>query len=231
LFLVVSLTVFALLVARLVRAPRGTWRFVLAAAGLVVAGAFLLPSDNAFRQDIAASVNSLAWLGLAMIPVGAYALVLRRVRRRTGADAPREVSGHPRGLVRIVDDAALIKDTRALLDAETQQLTGCKQERFSLGWRANDGRLVGHLRVRLECGLADVEMIWVSAEDRRQSIGTQLWAAAEVELRAAGAERIVASVADWQMPEFFERQGCREVARVPMAGGKTRRIMEKVLDS
>jgi ribosomal protein S18 acetylase RimI-like enzyme len=231
LFLVVSLTIFALLVARVLRAPRGTWRFIVAAAGLVVAGAFLLPPDNAFRQDIAASVNTLAWLGVAMIPVGIYAFVLRRLRRRTGADGPKEPPVHPRGLVRIVDDAALASDTRAALDAEAQVLTGCKQENFSLGWRAEDGRLAGHVRLRLECGLADVEMIRVNAEDRRQGIATRLWAAAEAELRAAGAERIVASVAEWQVPEFFGRQGFREVARVPMTGGRTRRIMEKVLDS
>jgi ribosomal protein S18 acetylase RimI-like enzyme len=133
--------------------------------------------------------------------------------------------------VRILDDAALIKDTRAALDAEAQMLTGCKTGDFSLGWRAEDGRLSGHLRVRLECGLADVEMIWVRAEDRRLGIGTRLWAAAEVELRATGAERVVVNVADWQVPEFFERRGFSEVARVPMTGGKARRIMEKVLES
>jgi ribosomal protein S18 acetylase RimI-like enzyme len=176
-------------------------------------------------------VNNLAWLGVAMIPVGIYALVLRRLRRRAGADGPREASAHPRGVVRIVDDAALIKDTRAGLDAEALSLTGCKQESFSLGWRAEDGRLAGHVRVRLECGLADVEMIWVRAEDRRHGIATRLWAAAETELRAAGAERVVASAADWQVPGFFERQGFREVARVPMTVGRTLRIMEKVLES
>jgi ribosomal protein S18 acetylase RimI-like enzyme len=230
LFLVVSLTVFALLVARVVRAPRGTWRFIVAAAMLVVAAAFLLPPDNAFRRDIAASVSNLAWLGVAMIPVGAYALVLRRLRRRTGADGLRQASAHPRGVVRIVDDAALIKDTRAALDAEAQMLTGCKTGDFSLGWRAEDGRLSGHVRVRLECGLADVEMLWVRSENRRQGIGTRLWAAAEAELRAAGAERVVVNVADWQVPKFFDRQGFREAARVPMTDGRTRKIMEKVLE-
>ncbi len=213
------------------RAPKETWRFIVAAAGFVVAGAFLLPPENAFRQDIAASVNNLAWLGLALVPVGAYALVLRRLRRRTGADGPRKASEHPRGLVRIVDDAALSRDTRVALDAETQALTGCKQESFSLGWRAEDGRLAGHVRVRLECGLADVEMIRVAAEDRRQGIGTRLWEAAEEELRAAGAERVVVCVADWQVPEFFGKLGFREIARVPAAGGKARRILEKVLES
>jgi ribosomal protein S18 acetylase RimI-like enzyme len=231
LFLVVSLTIFALLIARVMRAPRGTWRFILAAAGLVVAGTFLLPSDNAFRQDIADSLNNLGWLGVALVPVGAYAIVLRRLRRRTGADGARNATGHPRGLVRIEKDAALIEATRTALDAEARMLNSCNQEGFSLGWRADDGRLAGHVRVRLECGVADVEMIWVRGEDRRQGIGTRLYGAAETELRAAGAERVVASVADWQVPEFFLRQGFREVARIPMADGRVRSLLEKALDS
>jgi ribosomal protein S18 acetylase RimI-like enzyme len=231
LFLVASLTVFALLVARVVRAPGGTWRLILAAAGLAVAGAFLLPPESAFRQDIAESLNNLAWLGIALVPVGAYALVLARLRRRTGADSARAVSERPRGLVRIEGDARLIADTRAALELEAKALRDCKEEGFSLGWRAEDGQLVGHVRVRLECGLADVEMIWVRAEHRRKGIGSRLYGAAESELRTAGAERIVASVADWQVPGFFLRQGLREIARVQTTSGHVRSLMDKVLDS
>lgn len=230
-FLVASLTVFALLIARVMCAPRGTSRFIFAAAGLVVAGAFLLPSESAFRQDLAASLSNLAWLGVALVPVGAYALVLRRLRRRAGADGVRNATERPRGLVRITEDAALVEETRTALDTEARRLNDCNIEGFSLAWRREDGQLVGHVRVRLECGLADVDMIRVRTEDRRQGIGSRLYGAAETELRAAGAERVVASVADWQVPEFFLRQGFREVARVPMADGRTRSLFEKGLDS
>lgn len=82
---VLALTAFALLLARLLRAPRGTWRLILAAAVLLALAGQLLPPGNPYR--IAPEVlRAWGWVLLAALPFAAYGLLIRHLRRRTGAD-------------------------------------------------------------------------------------------------------------------------------------------------
>lgn len=223
---VLSLTLFALLAARLFRAPRGTWRFILAAAALILGASQLLPAGNPFRADVAGSARTLFWVGLAGLPVAGYALMLRGLRRRTGADAP--AARHPVGLVRIVDDAALVAETQAALAAEAAA-SGAACAALSLGWRTGDGALVGRVQLRRTAETAEVAALWVAEPARGQGIGARLLEAAEVEARAMGARRMTLSLGSWQRPDFFGRAGYVTVAERPLGCGLTRRWMEKEL--
>ncbi len=203
---VLSLTVFALLAARLFKAPRGSWRLILGAAVAGVAASQLLAPGHPLRVDVAGGARSLFWIAVALVPVAAYALMIRRLRRRSGAALP-EVPERPRGLVQIAQDAALADETRASLDRETEAATGTAPARLSLGWRAADGALAGHLRLRLEPDCAEVEALHVAPAHRRAGIGTSLVTAAAAEAQARGATRLRAVVADWQAPQFFASLG------------------------
>lgn len=223
---VAAFTLFALLLARLVGAPRGSWRYVLGAAAAVLVVSQALPEGNAFRQDVAGSARALLWIGLAAAPIAAYAVVLRGLRRRTGVDAPPQAA-HPEGLVQFPDDAALSADTGTALVAETEAaLSG---ERVSLGWRAEDGGLAGHLRLRLRGDVAEIEMLRVEPDRRGRGVGAALVRAAELEARARGARRIGLLAGDWQAPEFFAREGYAAGAAHDLGGGRTRRWLEKAL--
>ena len=80
-----ALTAFALLLARLLRAPRGTWRLILAAAVLLALAGQLLPPGTPYR--IAPEVlRAWGWVLLAALPFAAYGLLIRHLRHRTGAD-------------------------------------------------------------------------------------------------------------------------------------------------
>lgn len=227
-FQVVSLAVFALLVARLLRAPAGSWRWIAAAAVAVLAGSQLLPEGNAFRADVAGSLRSLFWVGVAAIPVAAYAVMIRRLRRRTGAigTAPAPTT-RPRGLVQFSDDSALAAETAAALAGEAA--AALPGDRLSLGWRDEDGTLAGHLRLRIADGAAEIEMLRVSPTVRRQGIGAALLRAGEGEAAARGAARIGALVADWQAPGFFAGAGYAAAPPHLVGGGLERRWMEKAL--
>ena len=85
---VLALTALALGVARLARAPKGTWRYILGVAAAILLASQFLPAGHPFREDVAESSYNLAWLGIALIPVGIYGLWIRRLRVRSGADAP-----------------------------------------------------------------------------------------------------------------------------------------------
>jgi GNAT superfamily N-acetyltransferase len=199
---VLSLTVFALLLARVMRAPRGTWRYIVGAAALVLAASQLLPPGNAFRADVADSASGLLLLGLALAPVAGYALLVRSIRRRTLADERPAAPGHPVGLVLIAEDGALARDTEQALEAETGEAT----ERLSVGWRDPAGALVGHARLRLRRGLADLELLWVAEEARGQGIGRRLIDGAAAEARRRGASGLVASVPE-AAGGFLQRNG------------------------
>jgi ribosomal protein S18 acetylase RimI-like enzyme len=228
-FAVLSLTLFALLLARLLRAPAGTWRYILAAAAVVLLGSQLLPAGNAFRADVAGSLRTLFWLGLAAIPVGFYAAWVRRLRQRSGVDEARKPASGPRpqGLVQFPRDEALAAETGDALAAEAAAVL--PQERLSLGWRDAQGALAGHLRLRLAGDAAEIEMLRIAPEARGQGIGASLLRAAEGEARARGAARIGALVTDWQAPGFFERAGFVGAEAHGLGRGQQRRWMEKTL--
>lgn len=219
---VVAVTVFALLLARVVRAPRGAWRPILAAAGLALAASRLWPEGAAYRVEVAEAARVGFWLGLAAIPVGFYALWVRALRRRAGSAAPPPPS-RPRGLVQFDADAGLAAETAAALAAEAPG------ERLSLGWRGADAGLEGHVRLRVADETAEIEMIRVAPEARRRGLGGALLRAAEAEATARGARRIGAAVGAWQAPGFFAACGYAAPAGQggPTAGARA--WMEKTL--
>jgi ribosomal protein S18 acetylase RimI-like enzyme len=229
-FQVLSLTAFALLLARMLRAPAGSWRYIVAAAVAVLAGSQLLPAGNAFRADVAGSARGLFWLGLAAIPVALYAGWLRRLRQRTGVDTALRGGAdvaRPHGLVQFRQDATLAAETRAALETETD--AAAPGDRLSLGWRGDDGALLGHLRLRVAGNAAEIEMLRVAPEARRQGIGAALLRAGEGEAASRGASRIGALIADWQVPDFFAAAGYAEGPAHAIGGGRHRRWMEKAL--
>lgn len=225
---VMSLTVFALLVARIAHAPPGSWRYILGAAALALLASQLLPAGHPWRVDLVAGAGTLGWLALVAAPVAGYALVIRGLRRRTGVDAPSRPR-HPTGLVRIADDAALAADTRAALDEETRAATGRAPETVSLAWRGDDGSLLGHARLTVMAADAQLLMLWVAAPSRRQGIGGRLLAAAEDEARDRGAARLTAEVGSWQGPGFLTQRGFRQTARSDLGGGLERLALTKEL--
>jgi GNAT superfamily N-acetyltransferase len=223
-FLIAILTLFALLLARVVGAPQGAWRPILAAAGLVVLGGQFLAPGHPLRVDLVATARLAFWLGLAAIPVGIYAVFLRRLRRRTGADRLNDAAPRRVGLVRIDDDRRLAADTRAALEDETPG-----GGTLSLAWRDPDGALVGHIRLRRFADAAEVEAIRVAPERRGDGIGGRLLSAAERELRADGVNRISAAAGDWQSPEFFTHAGYRAEGSDDLGGGRSRLRLGKDL--
>jgi GNAT superfamily N-acetyltransferase len=201
---IVSLTVFAILLARLVGAPKRTWLYILFLALLAMAGSQLLPSGHPLREDVGGALGILFWIGVALVPVGAYALLIRQIRRRTGTDR-RPAGSHPTGLVLIPEDAALARETEAALAEEE----GAAAETFSIGWREPAGALAGHARLRLHRRIGDLEMLWVAPDARGRGIGGRLLAQAGAEARQRGARELVATVASPKAAGFLAGHGFR----------------------
>lgn len=216
--LILALSAFALVLARALGAPPGTWRYVAAGAAAAAVASQLLPSGHPLRVDLVAVAQAGFWLGLAAIPVGAYALWVRGLRRRAGTDAPGADAARPVGLVQFAEDAALAAETATALAAEAPGA------RLSIGWRGESGALEGHLRLRVAGDLAEIELLHVAEDARGRGVGGALVRAAEGEAVALGARRIGAAVAPWQSPAFFAR------ARYEAGDGSgPRRWMEKRL--
>lgn len=206
-----ALAVCALLLARLVR-WRGAWRWIAAALAAAILAAQLLPAGHPFRAEAAAWGKAAFWLGVAAVPIGVYAAWLRRLRRRTGADAP--TPAHPRGLVLFPKDAALAAETAAEL------LAAAPGDRLTLGWRGAEDALEGVLRLRFAGDLAEVELFRAPAP----APAAALVAAAEREAMIRGAARIGVLAPPWQAEAPFLRAGFTPLAE---AGG--RRWLEKRL--
>ncbi len=204
-----ALGICALLLARLVR-WRGAWRWIAAAFAAVLLAAQLLPAGHPFRAEATAWTVVILWLAVAAVPIGFYAVWLRRLRRQTGADAPPDTP--PRGLVLFPRDAALAAETAADL------LAAAPGDRLTLGWRGEDDALSGVLRLRFAGDLAEVELFRAAAP------AAALIAAAEREAMIRGAARIGALVPPWQSEAPFLRAGFSPLAE---AGG--RRWLEKRL--
>jgi GNAT superfamily N-acetyltransferase len=218
---IAAFTLFALLLARVMRAPAGTWRWILGAAVAVVLGSQLLPEGNAFREDVRGSLGALFWIGLALLPVAAYALVIRRLRARTGVDAELRPA-RPTGLVLVEDDARLAADTAGAWAAETGA------ETLSVGWRDEAGAMAGHARLRLAAGTAALETLWVAPPARGGGIGARLLAQAEAEARDRGAGRLVATALGPAAEGFLLRRGFAVYGRLD--GGDGRSHLVKALE-
>ncbi len=217
---------FALLLARVVRAPKGTWRYILAAAVAALLASQLLPDGNAYKEDVAGSARTLFWIGLGLVPVGAYAIVVSHVRKRTGVDDPA-AHAHPQGLVQFADDATLAVDTASALASATDEVLAA--ESVSFGWRDDTGRLIGHVRVQLVGDLAEIELLRIEPDHWRNGIGSALLRAAMGEAHRRGARRVGAFVGDWQTPEVFVANGFSRGAVLPAGRGQNRTWLDRPL--
>jgi GNAT superfamily N-acetyltransferase len=223
--LVVLVAAVALVAARRLGAPPGSWRRIVGVAVLVLAASQALPPGHPLRADLVGSARTLGWLALAAAPIAAYALWIRALRRRTGASRP---APHPVGLVQIADDAALVAETEAALATLAAPVLGPPAP-LSLAWRAEDGTLAGHLRLVRAARIAEIEALIVAEPFRRRGIGTRLLRAAEAEARSRGLERMAATVGSWQSPGFFASAGYRAAAHHDLGGGVRRIRMERDL--
>jgi len=205
-FTLLSVTVFLLLLARVLRAPVGVTWLILAVAALVLAGSQLLPPGTALREEVRASAVPLFWTGVVALPVAAYILMIRAIRRRT-LDG-REARSGPTGLVLITEDAALARDTEAAIAAET----GVPDERISIGWRDEAGALVGHARLHLRGPHAELDLLWVAPAARGRGIGARLIAQAGEEARRRGARSLHATVPDPPAAACLAHHGFRAYA-------------------
>jgi len=64
-------------------------------------------------------------------------------------------------------------------------------------------------------GLGVVDRLFVAAPFRQQGLGTRLLAAAEREARRRGCAAMLVASHSFQAPEFYRRQGYRELGRTP----------------
>ena len=130
--------------------------------------------------------------------------------------------------MQIADDAALVAETAEALARLAEPALGPPAP-LSLAWRAEDGTLAGHLRLRRAAETAEIEALIVAERFRRQGIGTRLLRAAEGEARGRGLGRIAATVGSWQVPEFFAAAGYRAEAEHDLGGGVRCIRMEREL--
>lgn len=201
---ILLLAALALLIARIARAPKRSWRFILAGALALMAATQLLPDGNPYRTSVAGSGRALGWLVLILIPIALYAFALRHLRRRNGLDADHAPRAKRVGLVQILEDDALRAVTSAKLTAEAEAPS---RQGSSLAWRAEDGSVAGHLALRLRIGLAEIEMLHVDPAHRRTGIARRLCDAAAEQAREMGMTAIGAWVAEGAAREAFARMG------------------------
>lgn len=197
---ILALAIAAVLLGRVAGAPRGTWRFVVVGAGVLIAATQMLPSGHGLRVDLGFWIRWFGWGAIAALPVLGYAVVLRGLRRRA-VPAPVAAVARPEGLVLVPEDAALVAQTRAALEAEAPGAA------LSLGWRSATGEMVGHLRMRLCDGLVEIETLWVAQAARGAGIGARLLGAAEDEARAREVPRMAVALAGGQRREIFVAAG------------------------
>ena len=232
---IIFLALAAMVFARILRLPRGTWRYILAGAAAVALATQLLPQGHPLRTDVAESARNLGWVGLGLVPVAIYAVFLARLQRRTGVAARQAVGGtadqprHPVGLVQIAGDAQLAAETETRLAAETAAALGTAPRLRSLAWRAEDGSLAGHLRLAVLREVCEIHALRVDPAHRGAGIGTRLLAAAEEIAREEGARVMIARAGSWQAPGFLARAGYTTAWERAIGGGAAWFQMEKNL--
>src|SRR5262245_34137523 len=63
-------------------------------------------------------------------------------------------------------------------------------------------------------GCCEIKFLWIRETERGRGLGTRLLAAAEDEARRRGCAQIVLSTHSFQAPDFYRRQGYKEVAAI-----------------
>jgi GNAT superfamily N-acetyltransferase len=77
------------------------------------------------------------------------------------------------------------------------------------------GRIIAGAAGFSWAGFAQVRELWVDAAYRGQGLGSRLMAAAEKEAVLRGCVRLYLSTYPFQAPDFYQRLGFEEIARVP----------------
>lgn len=232
--LIVAFTLFALLMTRVLRGPRGSWRYVLGAGVAAALATQLLPAGHPLRVDVAESGQNLGWVALGLLPVAAYALLIRRLRQRAGMDPAAEteksLTNNPlRGLVQISDDAILVEETEAALAGDAGRALGSVPRSRSLAWRAEGGEIAGHLRLTVLGNTCEIVALRVAEAHRGQGIGASLVRGAEEIAEELGATRIMLRAGSWQNLDFLRHVGLRVVREQSIGSGAAWVWMEKEL--
>ncbi|MEM1264608.1 MAG: GNAT family N-acetyltransferase [Pseudomonadota bacterium] len=167
------------------------------------------------RPDLAAWAGGLIVAGIAAVPIGLYALLIRNIRRRT---IPQQERAHPQGFVLIEDDRALAVDREAAIAAARRSDLPTT---LSVAFRNEAGEVSGSGSVTLEAGLARFSRIWVAPEARGQGIANGLLREMEAVARAQGAERALLET-DTRGFEVTDQTDYVEVGRIPHPAGGER---------
>ncbi|MEU8886403.1 GNAT family N-acetyltransferase [Streptomyces sp. NPDC048442] len=114
------------------------------------------------------------------------------------------------------DDKELADRLDKELTAFNSDATGAYDEQeLSVRVTDEDGELVGGLTGFTWGGLGSIHMLWVREDARRDGWGSRLMRAAEEEMRRRGCDRAMVSSFTFQAPDFYQRLGYEETARLP----------------
>ncbi|MCG7503678.1 GNAT family N-acetyltransferase [Mesorhizobium retamae] len=80
--------------------------------------------------------------------------------------------------------------------------------------RDDDGSVLGGLKGHIEYSWMFVDWLWVSTENRKGGLGSQLLGKAEVIAREHGCLGAYLETFSFQAPEFYKRHGFEEFGRI-----------------
>jgi len=80
--------------------------------------------------------------------------------------------------------------------------------------RDEGGMVVGGAVGAVYCDRLTIELVWVAEERRGQRLGSLVLQATEAEARRLGATRAYLDTFGFEAATFYEKQGCREAARI-----------------
>jgi len=113
------------------------------------------------------------------------------------------------------EDQELVAALEAGLDSDNAATSGVADQRsFFVRIGDEDGQLVAGLAGWTWGPCAGISLVWVREDSRRTGCGAQLLAAAEDLVRGRGCNRVFVSSFTFQAPQFYERHGFVECARV-----------------
>lgn len=136
------------------------------------------------------------------------------IRAATAAEAP--------GLATLLAEAGLKVEPRALAERLTTLRQGASTALVALQWGPPSGVVLLHWRPTLTAGhVAEVSLLLVAAEQRRQGIGRLLLKAAAQAARVAGCERIEIAAEGPELAAFCRATGFAE------AGARFTRSLRK----